>query len=76
MNGRPRRVSSTDFQREVGRHMDEVHAGAVVMVCAHGRPRMVLVSPALYDELEAMRRELNHLRSARLTNGTEGETQR
>jgi prevent-host-death family protein len=66
--GKARTISSTEFHRNCGRVMDEVHGGRqTVIVAAHGRAQVAIISVVEYEELMEARRQLAWTRLARLT---------
>jgi prevent-host-death family protein len=69
-----RTISSTEFQRNIGAVVDEVHAGGTVIVKAHGRDQVAVISVAEYDALCEARRQLAWVRLAKLNAAREGAT--
>jgi prevent-host-death family protein len=51
-------ISSTTFQRNIGRVQSDVAMGKEhVVIAAHGRPMMVLIPAEDYEELQRDRRD-------------------
>ena len=53
-----KRVSSVEYQRNMGTYTDMALTGEAVLVTVHGRPRIVIVSAQEYEALVEARRQL------------------
>jgi PHD/YefM family antitoxin component YafN of YafNO toxin-antitoxin module len=62
MNAEPRVVTATNFQRNIGAHMDNAHAGETIIVANHRRVRLVLMGVKEWEELVEAKRYLGVLR--------------
>lgn len=72
-DGKTRTISSTEFHRNIGFVIDQVHGGnGAVIVAAYGRPQVAIISVAEYDQLIEARRQLAWTRLARMTAPEEG----
>lgn len=62
MSGGTMTITSTEFHRNVGFFLDEAHGGEnAVIVAAHGRRQVAIISVREYDALVEARRQLARL---------------
>jgi prevent-host-death family protein len=66
MSGETITITATEFQRNIGKYQDAVASGQyeAVIVAAHGRPQMAIISAREYDALMDARFELARNRLA------------
>lgn len=53
-----RRISSTEFQREIGAICEEARDGGTVIVLRHARRYVVILSPERYERLCEAERQM------------------